>query len=81
MLVDNSTFCFLPQIENGVPIIPFYYRKDDIELLKLGSFLEKLNMDDDVREAIRNHFKFDSYADAVNIDQLCLRLFGQLFSI
>jgi CTD small phosphatase-like protein 2 len=35
VLIDNSVYSFAHQIENGVPIIPFYHDKNDEELLHL----------------------------------------------
>lgn len=31
LLVDNAAYSYALQLENGVPIIPFYMRKDDTE--------------------------------------------------
>ena len=39
ILVDNALYSFAYQIENGVPIIPFYDNKQDKELLSLKKFL------------------------------------------
>ena len=40
ILVDNSTMSFIYQLENGVPILPFYNNPNDKELLSLASFLK-----------------------------------------
>ena len=39
VLVDNSPYSFGPQIENGIPIIPFFYNKEDRELYNLIGYL------------------------------------------
>ena len=39
ILVDNSCFSFCRNLSNGVPIIPYYDDKNDIELLNLMEFL------------------------------------------
>jgi len=36
VLVDNAVYSFGYQLENGIPIIPFYEDKDDEELLHLS---------------------------------------------
>lgn len=38
ILVDNSPFSYLYQLENGVPILP-YYQGEDTELLALERYL------------------------------------------
>lgn len=38
VLVDNAAYSYALQLENGIPIIPFYKRKDDTELVDLVSF-------------------------------------------
>ncbi len=40
VLIDNSVYSFAHQIENGVPIIPFYHDKNDEELLHLIKYME-----------------------------------------
>lgn len=40
VLVDNATISFIYQLENGIPIIPFYNNEYDDELVSLGSFLK-----------------------------------------
>ncbi len=35
VLVDNAVYSFGYQLENGIPIIPFYDDKEDEELLHL----------------------------------------------
>jgi hypothetical protein len=40
-LVDNSPLNSIPQLMSFIPIIPFYFDKNDRELVKLATFLEK----------------------------------------
>jgi len=42
VLVDNASFSYLYQISNGIPIIPFFDRKDDQELKHLLKYLKVL---------------------------------------
>ena len=61
VMVDNSVTCFLNNIDNGVPIIPYYDNKDDKELLKLLKFLIYLSGKDDVRSTISQKFELKKY--------------------
>jgi len=62
ILVDNAAYSFGFQIENGVPIIPFYENKTDQELRHLIPFLKRLSTMKDPREIIKKTFKFKSYS-------------------
>lgn len=63
ILVDNSPHCYIFNKENGIPIIPFYDNYQDYELLKLSSFLRKLNEVDDVRPSIDEFFQVQTMLD------------------
>lgn len=39
IIVDNAVLCFALQIDNGIPILPFYTDKNDDELLHLVYYL------------------------------------------
>jgi len=39
LLVDNAAYSFGYQVDNGVPIIPFYEDKNDKELMHLIVYL------------------------------------------
>jgi CTD small phosphatase-like protein 2 len=55
-LVDNSAYSFGFQIDNGIPIIPFYDDKEDDELLHLFSYLEVVSESEDIR--VKNRIAF-----------------------
>ena len=59
VIIDNSAFSFAFQIDNGVPIIPFYDDKADEELLHLIYYLNCLAKADDVR--VQNRQAFELY--------------------
>ena len=42
IIVDNALYSFILNIENGIPIIPYYKNPEDRELLKLKDFLLSL---------------------------------------
>ena len=49
VIVDNSAYSFAHQIDNGIPIIPFYDDKEDEEMLHLIYYLNCLSEVEDVR--------------------------------
>lgn len=55
--MDNSVYSFAFQIDNGIPIIPFYNDKQDEEMLHLVYYLNCLAKADDVREQNRQAFE------------------------
>uniref|UniRef100_A0A7S3FTU1 FCP1 homology domain-containing protein n=1 Tax=Strombidium rassoulzadegani TaxID=1082188 RepID=A0A7S3FTU1_9SPIT len=57
VIVDNSVFSFAFQIDNGIPIIPFYNDKSDEEMLHLVYYLNQLATVEDVREQNRQAFE------------------------
>ncbi len=48
IIIDNSVLSFAFQIENGIPILP-YYDKDDIELKFLSNYLNSIHNAKDLR--------------------------------
>lgn len=42
LLVDNAAYSYFYQLENGVPIIPYYDDKSDIELIHLLNYIKRL---------------------------------------
>jgi CTD small phosphatase-like protein 2 len=42
LLVDNAAYSYFYQLENGIPIIPFYDDKDDNELVQLIDYLRAM---------------------------------------
>ena len=44
-LIDNSSLNSIPQLTNFIPMVPFYFDKNDRELVKLAAFLERERFD------------------------------------
>jgi CTD small phosphatase-like protein 2 len=57
VIVDNSVYSFAYQLDNGIPIIPFYNDPKDEELMHLIFYIQSLVNVDDVREANRKAFE------------------------
>ena len=56
VIVDNAVYSFGFQLENGIPIIPYYEDEEDEELFHLIPYLEILANSEDVREKNRDAF-------------------------
>lgn len=64
ILVDNSIISMAFNIDNGIPVAPFYrWTKNDEELLFLHSYLEELYHEDDIREHNKEKFKLREIQD------------------
>jgi CTD small phosphatase-like protein 2 len=69
VIIDNSVYSFAFQIDNGIPIIPFYNDKADEEMLHLIYYLNCLAGFDDVRDQNRQAFELFKLQDGQNLDQ------------
>ena len=63
MIVDNSVYSFAFQIDNGIPIIPFYKDPNDEEMLHLIYYLSCLAGVEDVRNQNRAAFELYKLAN------------------
>jgi Dullard-like phosphatase family protein len=75
LLVDNSHYCMLPQLRNGIPILPFYFSKSDRELLELKEYLKKLADLPNMVEANSEYFKLHLLMEKKSLDQIIDSLF------
>lgn len=57
VLVDNASYSFVWQLDNGIPILPFYANQQDRELDSLKAYLMGLIDAKDVRQYNREHLK------------------------
>jgi CTD small phosphatase-like protein 2 len=69
VLVDNAPYSYLLQLENGIPILP-YYTGEDTELVHLEKYLEEMSRCMDVREFNKNHFQLHRYADCNDAEEV-----------
>lgn len=71
ILVDNSSYCFFPQLKNGVPVVPFESNKQDRELLELKEYLKFLAKDKNAMVNVNSdYFRLSSYSKGLKIDDL-----------
>jgi CTD small phosphatase-like protein 2 len=63
LLVDNAAYSYAFQLENGVPILPYFKGKNDFELPALQNYLLNLVHFDDLREENQKIFKLNRYLE------------------
>lgn len=77
VLVDNAAYSYSLQLNNGIPVIPFYNNKKDTELKELVTFLMGLIEVDDVRPVLKSKFKLETVSEnSKNMNTLFNKLFG-----
>ena len=57
ILVDNAAYSYGYQLENGLPILPYYDNKSDVELKHLTNYLKNIISVIDVREVNKKLLK------------------------
>lgn len=75
VLVDNAAYSFSFQLENGIPIIPFYDAKADKILPHLCTYLRCLHAVQDVRDYNRTHLKTHLFNDTAGASRILTNLF------
>lgn len=76
VLVDNSAYSYAMQLDNGIPILPFYEGKD-YELTALEHYIHRLYDSNDVREVNREYFQLHRYTSFDNACSLVQELYGR----
>lgn len=56
IIVDNLAKSFTMQTNNGIPILPFYSNKNDMELVHLTHFLIRISQESDVRFILKRTY-------------------------
>ena len=73
IIIDNSVISFAYNLDNGLPILPYYDSPTDYELIFLTGYLNFIFKFEDIREANRQYVKLDYYKDvAVNKNDISL---------
>ena len=72
IIIDNSVLSFSFQLDNGIPILPYYDNKDDNELLFLKNYLKKICHFDDIltinRKTIKMQYFYTSAKDQLELN-------------
>ncbi|CAD8066565.1 unnamed protein product [Paramecium primaurelia] len=76
LLIDNASYSFSQQIENGVPIISFYDNYDDQELLYLQNYLLSFRYEKDVRDLNQRMLKLNLFINYQDLKELLQSLFA-----
>lgn len=61
LLVDNAAYSYAYQLDNGVPILPYFQGNNDYELKALETYLLKMSMESELRAPNSNFFKLNRY--------------------
>jgi len=76
VIVDNAVYSFGFQLENGIPIIPFYNNPDDEELLHLINYINCLAYFEDLREQNARAFQLRELENT-NVKDYLAYFFGE----
>ncbi|CAD8195006.1 unnamed protein product [Paramecium octaurelia] len=76
LLIDNASYSYSQQIENGVPIISFYDNYDDQELLHLQNYLLSFRYEKDVRDLNQRMLKLNLFINYQDLKELLQSLFA-----
>jgi CTD small phosphatase-like protein 2 len=76
VLIDNAAYSYSFQLENGIPILPYYEGSNDFELKSLEAYLTKLAACKDVRELNKKTFKLHHYGKFNNPEELVEELYS-----
>ena len=63
VLIDNAAYSYCFQLDNGIPIIPYYSGDNDFELNALRRYLDQVILCEDVRRLNWETFKLYKYKD------------------
>jgi Dullard-like phosphatase family protein len=61
LIVDNSVMAFAYDLDNGIPILPYYDAEKDLELLFVAYYFESIYECDDLRVINKEYMKLDYY--------------------
>jgi CTD small phosphatase-like protein 2 len=75
VIVDNAAYSFGYQIENGIPIIPYYDNKSDQELKMLSKYLKYLNQFSDMRDVNKRVFRMNLFSEQDTPEKVLEKMF------
>lgn len=65
IIIDNSVMSFAFQLENGIPILPYYDNPEDTELNFLTNYLKNISKEQDLRVENNSKFRMDYFLKIV----------------
>jgi len=75
VIVDNAAYAFGLQLENGIPILPFFSDQNDKELPALAELLKRVSLAQDVREVLAQKLKLRQFANYSETSKLVAELY------
>lgn len=70
IIIDNSALSFAFHLENGIPILPFYKDKNDVEMKSLVNYLNQIATFEDLREVNKKFLKLDYFLNKhIKVDE------------
>ena len=66
VIIDNSVLSFAFQLENGIPILPFYNNKSDNEMKVLEDYLISISKKEDLRVENSKYIKLQIFRKMTN---------------
>ena len=79
ILVDNAAYSYAFQLDNAIPILPYYKGKNDFELKALQGYIQSMLLAKDVREINRKTFKLHKYREHDTVEKLVKELYENSF--
>jgi CTD small phosphatase-like protein 2 len=43
IIIDNYVFSFAFHLENGIPVVPYFGEKDDLEMIKVMKYINQIS--------------------------------------
>ena len=78
LLVDNAAYSFGFQLDNGIPILPFYDHENDVELKHLIAYLKNLYLVEDARAHNKKTLKISQFSQYQDPSLLLKALYPEL---
>lgn len=78
LIIDNAAYSFGFQLDNGVPILPYYDNKEDRELVSLTQYLKTIKDFKEIREVNRKMFKLREFGAFQDAEDVLQGLYGDL---
>lgn len=78
VLVDNAAYSYFFQLENGIPILPYYDDKNDKELSHLLKYLKELIVNSErtpIKESNQKYFRLQDYPRFEDIEMAVKELY------